>query len=463
MPYNKVVDKMGNILIDLTCDSISPDKVAIGETFHDKYGNVKVGNKADFSKKIEDNFLDLTKVNFVDYDGTLIASYTIEEARNLTSLPDFPDHSDIGLVADGWSEELEYVKSLNYGFIIGLHVKPIDNATVIEFLGIANETYTMKIYSGVYNSTDKYKYKLRIDWGDENSSEDYENSSSSYKSFAHTYQKTGFYTIRIHSEELFKFVEDENSIFSTREHQKRIIKVNFSSYCDSLNIGSYTIRLTELTYPKYRNDGVRYSFFGSYTGLNCDYTQLKSLILPHNSTAVRQNSGSFKVTTLVCSSEMKYFGHNARPFKEVDNITLPEAYTGSTNYTQSVTEICRNPTFFLTPNIININTELNWGLGNMTIPSKVKKCKLPIFKTKDIVKIPPSVTYLLSEYNDAWPVLDMTTFETPPTLDSGSRLQELGSIILLNKNNVDAFKNATNWNMGISKFVVVDENEEGGI
>ena len=458
MPYNKVVDRVGNILIDLTGDTITADKVALGETFHDKYGNVKIGNKADFAKKLEDKFLDLTRVNFVDYDGTLIASYTVEEARNLTALPDFPDHSDIGLVADGWSEELEYVKSLNYGFIIGLHVKPIDNAMVIELIGNAGETYTMKIYSSSYNSTDKYKYKLRIEWGDGDSLEDYVNSSSSYKNFTHTYQKTGVYTIRIHSEEPFFFPSDPG-IFSTKAHRKHILRINISSYCTSISIGSDTTNLTELTYPKYMYNGNRYSALGQYTGSNCYSTRLSCLILPHSNWACGPNAGTFNVTTLVCSSVTEYLGAYCQPFNDVYNITLPEAYKGSPQYLIGVAKICRNPTFSLPPNINYIYSELNYGLENINIPLKVIKCMIPTFKTKDSVKIPPSVTDLISDYGISWAILDMTSFDAPPTLDSGQRLKDNGTLILLSKKNVDAFKAATNWSMGISKFVVVDENE----
>lgn len=461
MPYNKVVDRMGNILIDLTSDTVTEDKVAFGETFHDKHGNLKTGNKVDFTKKVEDKFLDLTKVNFVDYDGTLIASYTVEEARSLTALPDFPDHSDIGLVADGWSEELEYVKSLNYGFIIGLHVKPVDNATVIEFIGSANETYTMKIYSDSYNSTDKYKYNLTINWGDGETVQDAVNSSTNYKTFTHTYQKTGIYTIRILSQEAFHFSGSDNSgIFSTKAHQSQILRINLSSYINSISIGGNTISLTELTYPKYKYDSKKYERLDGWTGFSAR-TQLKCLILPHSASPCTQNTGNFKVITLVCSSEMQLLGYGAREFTEVYNITLPETYIGITNtsYKSSVTSICRNPTVFLPPNMINIDLELKWNLEKVTIPSKVVRCKIPEFRTKDSVKIPSSVKNLVSEYYSTWAILDMTGFDVPPALDSSSNFTTNGTLILLTKDNVDAFKTATNWSAGISKFIVVDENQ----
>lgn len=48
-------------------------------------------------------------VNFYDYDGTLLHSYTDQEALALTSLPENPSHS--GLTAQGWNWSLSDMKS----------------------------------------------------------------------------------------------------------------------------------------------------------------------------------------------------------------------------------------------------------------------------------------------------------------------------------------------------------------
>ena len=48
-------------------------------------------------------------VNFYDYDGTLLHSYTATEAAGLTALPENPSHS--GLVAQGWNYTLAQIKA----------------------------------------------------------------------------------------------------------------------------------------------------------------------------------------------------------------------------------------------------------------------------------------------------------------------------------------------------------------
>ena len=44
-------------------------------------------------------------VNFRDYDGTVLYSYTVDEAAALTELPALPEHS--GLICQGWNWSLD--------------------------------------------------------------------------------------------------------------------------------------------------------------------------------------------------------------------------------------------------------------------------------------------------------------------------------------------------------------------
>lgn len=57
-------------------------------------------------------------VNFVDFDGTLVASYTGEEVQALTALPDAPDHSSdtVPLTFDEWNWTLSEIKSNNTSY-----------------------------------------------------------------------------------------------------------------------------------------------------------------------------------------------------------------------------------------------------------------------------------------------------------------------------------------------------------
>lgn len=50
-------------------------------------------------------------VNFYDYDGTLLHSYTLSEIQGLSELPALPDHTADGLICQGWSWSLEDLKA----------------------------------------------------------------------------------------------------------------------------------------------------------------------------------------------------------------------------------------------------------------------------------------------------------------------------------------------------------------
>ena len=48
-------------------------------------------------------------VNFYDYDGTLLHSYTLAETQALTELPELPSHD--GLICQGWNWNLADIKA----------------------------------------------------------------------------------------------------------------------------------------------------------------------------------------------------------------------------------------------------------------------------------------------------------------------------------------------------------------
>ena len=59
-------------------------------------------------------------VTFIDYDGSILYSYSLEESQELTELPELPSHD--GLVCQGWNWTLEAIKALNRPEIGRAHV-----------------------------------------------------------------------------------------------------------------------------------------------------------------------------------------------------------------------------------------------------------------------------------------------------------------------------------------------------
>lgn len=76
------------------------DPLTFPDGFATAIGNIKTGGTASVAEKA---------VNFRDYDGTVVYSYTADEFAALTAMPDNPDHSRdaIPLTSHGWNWSLE--------------------------------------------------------------------------------------------------------------------------------------------------------------------------------------------------------------------------------------------------------------------------------------------------------------------------------------------------------------------
>ena len=56
-------------------------------------------------------------INFRDYDGTVVASWSLSELAGKTALPDLPSHD--GLVCQGWNWTLAELKTQNTRMNVG--------------------------------------------------------------------------------------------------------------------------------------------------------------------------------------------------------------------------------------------------------------------------------------------------------------------------------------------------------
>ena len=182
MAVNKVV--LGDqTLIDLTADSVTPDKLFKGITAHNMKGESIVGTMEGGSTPSEPS--DNTAVIFADYDGNLIDTWTKDEVASKTTLPTPPTHS--GLVFEGWNWTLEDIQTDTTGQVITVgpfyHTESGYSEYDVEVSFQRGMTMAL--------STDKGRYSY-IDWGDGTViTEAVEDNPS------HTYSQAGSYTIKI--------------------------------------------------------------------------------------------------------------------------------------------------------------------------------------------------------------------------------------------------------------------------
>lgn len=127
-------------------------------------------------------------VNFYDYDGTLVAGYSISEANALTALPVPPAHD--GLEFQEWNWSLEEVQSLTHIADIGANYITTDGATHLH-LNITAESQ-LDVYISIKIES---QGGATINWGDGTIETPTEYGIS--KRFGHHYAKTGKYIVKI--------------------------------------------------------------------------------------------------------------------------------------------------------------------------------------------------------------------------------------------------------------------------
>ena len=221
-------------------------------------------------------------VNFIDYDGTILYSYTAEEFAALTEMPANPDHTDIGLTAQGWNWTLadakECVKESDACDIGQTYVTTSGKTEIyIDLMEDALSPYLAIIAKGT----------VTIDWGDGSPTETHTGTSldaiATLKN--HTYAAAGEYKISL-------WVENPNHEYALSGVTYRMLlcsnssttenNLNYACAVKKIFVGDHVkfgttpfqgLKLLEiLTLPL----GVK----GSVSG--CQSQFLKSVIFPSN-------------------------------------------------------------------------------------------------------------------------------------------------------------------------------------
>ena len=126
-------------------------------------------------------------MNFYDYDGTLLHSYSVEEVQELTELPEPPSHE--GLVCQGWNYTLDDIKAQNNMVDVGAMYITDDGKTRF-YISIDNDS--RMIVPICFGQT--VANGVTVDWGD-GSTETFDGTGTLY--IAHEYSSVGDYVITL--------------------------------------------------------------------------------------------------------------------------------------------------------------------------------------------------------------------------------------------------------------------------
>lgn len=255
-------------------------------------------------------------VNFYDYDGFRVASYTIEEAKALTALPTPPQHT--GLTFQEWNWTLSDITSYNRRFIdIGANYAPMDGKCHIK-VHIPYNNFEFALNTSRRDST-----ATTFDWGDGTTSAWAANLTY------HTYTLAGDYDITVYpnvaTDNLYlnlAFIQDTNI---TAPSIGCITEVNVAHYVKLAELGKLTclvsIPASSLT-------------INGFDNLNAPVIVVpRAMDATYNLLMQKSLRGILSFPKTLA----KLTGSNAISFASAVRLVLPE-YTDSTTFT-SISEL----------------------------------------------------------------------------------------------------------------------------
>lgn len=426
------------------------------------------------------------QVNFIDYDGTILYSYTKAEAEALTALPANPSHS--GLVAQGWNWTLAEIKAQLTAIPDGpvwvgqMYITESGDTEIdCEF----PEDRLAPTMSICVNGT------VTIDWGDNTAVTTVTGTSlSTRQAPEHTYAAGGVYTIKIHvvsGTYLFNNTTTYTLLRKNTTANENIVYTNCIKAVRLGNgvqkIGDYAFyfcgSLTSITIPSGVTSINIYAF--------CYCYDLKSITIPSGITEIKMNNFNYCYSLArvsVPNSLRSIAGSAFRYCYSLTSITIPSGVTLVDQYvfsncTSLKTEMlsnnltainaytfdsCRSLKSIIIPdNVTSIGayafTICN-TLSNVTLPEGLLNIGNYAFnycQSLTNITIPSSVTSIGTYAFQGCAGMKEYHFlpTTPPTLSNTNAFSSIPSdcIIYVPSESLEDYQTATNWSTYASYMV----------
>ena len=411
-------------------------------------------------------------VTFYDYDGTVVASYSLAEAQALTSLPDGPTHD--GLTFQGWNWSLENVNALTRPMNVGAMYITDDGKTRL-YIHIADKARsTVPLY--LQQTADR---GVTIDWGDGSAMETLTGTGT--VNMSHAYGAAGDFTISLtandgctlgfgHGSSSYCVMGSTNN---DRAYCNMLQKVEIGS--GVTNIGDYAFSgcysLSSITIPD------RVTSIGGYAFSNCRSlssitilvgvtniganaflycTSLSSITIPDGVTSIESNAfnSCYSLPSIIIPDGVTNIGDYAfSGCYSLSSITIPD---GVTSIGASAFSSCSSLSNITIPDgLTSIGSRAFQqciSLSSITIPDGVTSIESNVFNScysLSSVTIPDGVTNIgASAFSSCYGVAEYHLKPTtPPTLLNQNAFKNIPSdcIIYVPQGSLEAYKTATNW------------------
>ena len=348
-------------------------------------------------------------VRFMDYDGTILHTYTDKEFLALSAMPENPTHE--GLTSQGWNWTLadakEYVRN-NENIDIGASYITDDGATRYYL------TLTEDRKEPVLTLYLKANTTLDIDWGDGSPHSTFSTTSAGFVDERHTYASAGDYVISISAVSGSYILQTKVASYST------IISDNKSGVQSSNSAYLTAVRKIEI------GDNVElYSYaFHQYTNLetitiphgieaklckNCfqNCYKLKSVIIPSDATSetngyqyIFQNCYGLKNVSFPNNAPIPNVSYLFQGCYSLERICLPIIDNTTSSYGQYAFSGCSKLKHVVLPygttTISGYMFENCYSIIEIKLPSTLTKIQQYAFSgcsSLRSIKIPPSVVF----------------------------------------------------------------------
>ena len=343
-------------------------------------------------------------VKFIDYDGTILHSYSVSDFMALSAMPSNPTHS--GLTSQGWNWSLadaktQLTKYPEAGLTIGQMYITDDGKTRLY---VHFEEGRLHPYLGICpNGT------VVVDWGDNSATSTITGDSLTTVKYAdHEYASAGDYVITLTvSSGSFVFYSpfDTSTILNKdisvtlyihRVYTNCLQKVELGS---NVSIGSYAFgdcsSLTSITIP----DGV--TSIGSYAFYYC--YSLASITIPDGVTSIGSNAFTrcTSLTSITIPDGVPSIGTNTfSNCSSLTSITIPDSVTSISN--NAFSNCYSLASITIPDSVASIGNNAFMGcyaLASITIPDGVPSIGSNMFSncsSLTSITIPDSVTSISS-------------------------------------------------------------------
>lgn len=177
-------------------------------------------------------------VNFYDYDGTVVASYTASDFAELSEMPPNPTHD--GLTAQGWNWSLADAKAYvaSYG---GLEIGQM-------YITTSGDTeIDIELHDGILDPV-LHAGPCEIDWGDGTTS-----TATTWTTTQHIYPKEGSYTIKLTPTPTIDALRFSSGILEKANYSNDAEHMPYRGLVKAIRLGNYTNLGTTSTFKNLRN------------------------------------------------------------------------------------------------------------------------------------------------------------------------------------------------------------------